>query len=180
MNIAEKPIAAIIGRLTSTGDGIHMIAQRLQEGLPDRHPHAPRGAAGLCGQRHDAGDDAERPLAGAAGPRGLGACAVGTCDRRARRYRDADALFRTRLAAARSAQPQPRRRIRGPGIAAAAPDDSRPVRRSRRPGTNRAAAAAGDDGIGPGGGFRDLHPAAARAALPARRRHRAGGPDRRP
>ena len=26
MNIAEKPIAAIIGRLTSTGDGIHMIA----------------------------------------------------------------------------------------------------------------------------------------------------------
>ena len=32
MNIAEKPIAAIIGRLTSTGDGIHMIANTYRKG----------------------------------------------------------------------------------------------------------------------------------------------------
>ena len=32
MNIAEKPIAAIIGRLTSTGDGIHMIANSYRKG----------------------------------------------------------------------------------------------------------------------------------------------------
>jgi AraC-like DNA-binding protein/quercetin dioxygenase-like cupin family protein len=32
MNIAEKPIAAIIGRLTSTGDGIHMIANGYRKG----------------------------------------------------------------------------------------------------------------------------------------------------
>src|SRR5258705_3696065 len=33
MNIAEKPIAAIIGRLTSTGDGIHMIANHYRKGV---------------------------------------------------------------------------------------------------------------------------------------------------
>ena len=33
MNIAEKPIAAIIGRLTSTGDGIHMIANTYKKGV---------------------------------------------------------------------------------------------------------------------------------------------------
>ena len=32
MNIVEKPIAAIIGRLTSTGDGIHMIANGYRKG----------------------------------------------------------------------------------------------------------------------------------------------------
>jgi quercetin dioxygenase-like cupin family protein len=32
MNIVEKPIAAIIGRLTSTGDGIHMIANSYRKG----------------------------------------------------------------------------------------------------------------------------------------------------
>ena len=32
VNIAEKPIAAIIGRLTSTGDGIHMIANGYRKG----------------------------------------------------------------------------------------------------------------------------------------------------
>jgi AraC-like DNA-binding protein/quercetin dioxygenase-like cupin family protein len=32
MNIAERPIAAIIGRLTSTGDGIHMIANGYRKG----------------------------------------------------------------------------------------------------------------------------------------------------
>ena len=40
MNIAEKPIAAIIGRLTSTGDGIHMIANTYQKGIRlDTHMH---------------------------------------------------------------------------------------------------------------------------------------------
>src|SRR4029077_1357946 len=40
MNIAEKPIAAIIGRLTSTGDGIHMIANSYQKGHRiDTHTH---------------------------------------------------------------------------------------------------------------------------------------------
>src|SRR3954451_19003982 len=40
MNIAEKPIAAIIGRLTSTGDGIHMIANSYQKGWRiDTHMH---------------------------------------------------------------------------------------------------------------------------------------------
>src|SRR5882762_6091917 len=33
MNIAEKPIAAIIGRLTSTGDGVHMIANNYRKGV---------------------------------------------------------------------------------------------------------------------------------------------------
>src|ERR1041384_1431994 len=41
MNIAEKPIAAIIGRLTSTGDGIHMIAKTYRKGARiERHMHA--------------------------------------------------------------------------------------------------------------------------------------------
>src|SRR6266581_9136164 len=40
MNIAEKPIAAIIGRLTSTGDGIHMIANSYRKGFRiDTHMH---------------------------------------------------------------------------------------------------------------------------------------------
>ena len=40
MNIAEKPIAAIIGRLTSTGDGIHMIANNYKKGMRlDTHMH---------------------------------------------------------------------------------------------------------------------------------------------
>ena len=40
MNIAEKPIAAIIGRLTSTGDGIHMIANGYRKGVRlDTHMH---------------------------------------------------------------------------------------------------------------------------------------------
>jgi len=40
MNIAEKPIAAIIGRLTSTGDGIHMIANGYKKGFRiDTHMH---------------------------------------------------------------------------------------------------------------------------------------------
>jgi AraC-like DNA-binding protein/quercetin dioxygenase-like cupin family protein len=33
MNIAEKPISAIIGRLTSTGDGVHMIANSYRKGV---------------------------------------------------------------------------------------------------------------------------------------------------
>src|SRR3954462_14596313 len=43
MNIAEKPIAAIIGRLTSTGDGIHMIANSYQKGVR-LHTHMHREA----------------------------------------------------------------------------------------------------------------------------------------
>jgi AraC-like DNA-binding protein/quercetin dioxygenase-like cupin family protein len=40
MNIAEKPIAAIIGRLTSTGDGVHMIANNYKKGVRlDTHMH---------------------------------------------------------------------------------------------------------------------------------------------
>src|SRR6476619_8241545 len=40
MNIAERPIAAIIGRLTSTGDGIHLIANSYKKGLRiDTHMH---------------------------------------------------------------------------------------------------------------------------------------------
>src|SRR3954451_2653201 len=40
MNIAEKPIAAIIGRLTSTGDGIHMVANGYKKGMRlDTHMH---------------------------------------------------------------------------------------------------------------------------------------------
>jgi AraC-like DNA-binding protein len=40
MNIAEKPIAAILGRRISTGDGIHMIANRYGKGVRlDTHLH---------------------------------------------------------------------------------------------------------------------------------------------
>jgi quercetin dioxygenase-like cupin family protein len=40
INIAEKPIAAIIGRLTSTGDGVHMIANNYKKGVRlDTHMH---------------------------------------------------------------------------------------------------------------------------------------------
>src|SRR6478735_8175753 len=43
MNIVEKPIAAIIGRLTSTGDGIHMIANGYKKGFR-LHTHMHREA----------------------------------------------------------------------------------------------------------------------------------------
>jgi AraC-like DNA-binding protein/quercetin dioxygenase-like cupin family protein len=43
MNIAEKPIAAIVGRLTSTGDGIHMIANSYAKGVR-LHTHMHREA----------------------------------------------------------------------------------------------------------------------------------------
>ncbi len=43
MNIAEKPITAIIGRLTSTGDGIHMIANSYKTGFRI-HTHMHREA----------------------------------------------------------------------------------------------------------------------------------------
>ena len=43
MNIVEKPIAAIIGRLTSTGDGIHMIANSYKKGFRI-HTHMHREA----------------------------------------------------------------------------------------------------------------------------------------
>src|SRR6195256_1533541 len=40
MNIAEKPIAAILGRRISTGDGIHMIANSYKKGVRlDTHMH---------------------------------------------------------------------------------------------------------------------------------------------
>ena len=40
MNVAEKPITAIIGRRVSTGDGIHMIANTYQKGIRlDTHMH---------------------------------------------------------------------------------------------------------------------------------------------
>jgi AraC-like DNA-binding protein/mannose-6-phosphate isomerase-like protein (cupin superfamily) len=40
MNIAEKPIAAIIGRHISTGDGIHMVANSYRKGVRlDTHMH---------------------------------------------------------------------------------------------------------------------------------------------
>jgi quercetin dioxygenase-like cupin family protein len=40
MNIAEKPIAAILGRRISTGDGIHMIANTYAKGVRlDTHMH---------------------------------------------------------------------------------------------------------------------------------------------
>src|SRR3954454_7849752 len=40
MNIAEKPIAAILGRRISTGDGIHMIANTYAKGVRlDTHLH---------------------------------------------------------------------------------------------------------------------------------------------
>src|ERR1700760_1453779 len=40
MNIAEKPIAVIQGRRTSTGDGIHMIANHYRKGTRlDPHMH---------------------------------------------------------------------------------------------------------------------------------------------
>jgi AraC-like DNA-binding protein len=40
MNVAEKPISAIIGRRISTGDGIHMIANRYRKGVRlDTHLH---------------------------------------------------------------------------------------------------------------------------------------------
>src|ERR1700761_132086 len=40
MNIAEKPIAMIQGRRTSTGDGIHMVANHYKKGTRlDTHMH---------------------------------------------------------------------------------------------------------------------------------------------
>ena len=43
MNIAEKPIAAIIGRLSSTGDGVHLIANSYEKGVR-LHTHMHREA----------------------------------------------------------------------------------------------------------------------------------------
>src|SRR3954466_15883234 len=40
MNIAEKPIAAIIGRRISTGDGVHLVANSYRKGVRlDTHMH---------------------------------------------------------------------------------------------------------------------------------------------
>ena len=40
MSVAEKPISAIIGRRISTGDGIHMVANRYRKGVRlDTHLH---------------------------------------------------------------------------------------------------------------------------------------------
>ena len=40
MNIAEKPIAAIVGRRISTGDGVHLIANNYKKGVRlDTHMH---------------------------------------------------------------------------------------------------------------------------------------------
>jgi AraC-like DNA-binding protein len=40
MNIAEKPIAAIIGRRISTGDGVHLVANSYRKGVRlDAHMH---------------------------------------------------------------------------------------------------------------------------------------------
>jgi quercetin dioxygenase-like cupin family protein len=40
MTIAEKPISAILGRRISTGDGVHMIANRYRKGVRlDTHLH---------------------------------------------------------------------------------------------------------------------------------------------
>ena len=51
MNIAEKPIAAIIGRLSSTGDGIHMIANGYKKGFRiGTHMHREIGRAS-CRER---------------------------------------------------------------------------------------------------------------------------------
>src|SRR5215208_1244504 len=36
---------------------------QLPQGYPARHPHASRGATGLCGPGYHAGDHAKRPLA---------------------------------------------------------------------------------------------------------------------
>src|SRR3954451_15088469 len=76
---------------------------RLPQGHADRSPSAPRGAADLCCQGHHAGDDARGTLAGAAGPRGVGAGWAPARHRSARRHRDAHAVFRPRLAEARAA-----------------------------------------------------------------------------
>jgi AraC-like DNA-binding protein len=40
MNIAEKPIAAVIGRRISTGDGVHLVANHYRKGVRlDTHMH---------------------------------------------------------------------------------------------------------------------------------------------
>src|SRR6204780_3558709 len=40
MNIAEKPIAAIQGRRTSTGEGVHLVARHYKKGVRlDTHMH---------------------------------------------------------------------------------------------------------------------------------------------
>ncbi|WP_249158139.1 AraC family transcriptional regulator [Bradyrhizobium jicamae] len=40
MNVVEKPIPSIIGRLTSTGDGVHMVANNYRKGVRlDTHMH---------------------------------------------------------------------------------------------------------------------------------------------
>jgi len=40
MNVVEKPIPSIIGRLTSTGDGVHMVANNYKKGVRlDTHMH---------------------------------------------------------------------------------------------------------------------------------------------
>ena len=104
----------------------------VQERCPARHAYASRGAAGVRDKRHHAGHHAQRTLAGAAGPRGLGAGAAGAFHRRARRHRNANAVFRSRLARTAPRQPQPEGRIRGAGVAAAARGDPCAVRWPRR------------------------------------------------
>ncbi len=98
MSIAETPIAAIRGQPALDRRRRPSGRAPLQEGRAARHPHAPRGATGLCRPRHDAGDDPEGALAGAAGSRGVGAGPARACHRRARRHRHAHAVFRSGMA----------------------------------------------------------------------------------
>ena len=96
MNIAEKPIAAIIGRRTSTGDGIHMIANSYRKGVRlDTHMHREAqlvyAAKGTMQVTTPKGRWLVPPDRAVWVPAQLG-----TCDRRAGRYRDADAVFRSR------------------------------------------------------------------------------------
>src|SRR5712664_129962 len=96
MSIAEMPTAAIRASHRTTGDGVHLVARRYRKGVRlDTHMH--REAQLVCRQGHDAGHHAEGTLAGAARPRGVGAAAARTFHRRARGYRDADAVFRSGL-----------------------------------------------------------------------------------
>ena len=88
MTIAETPIEAIMGgNHRTTGDGVHLVARNYRKGTRlDTHMHREAQLV-YAATRHHAGDDAQGPLAGAAGPGGLGPCAARTFDRRARRCR---------------------------------------------------------------------------------------------
>ena len=173
MNILEKPIAAIEGRHRTTGDGVHMVARHARKGTRlDPHMHQESqlvyAATGTMQVTTPKGRWLVPPDRAVWVPARLGHAIDVLADIEMRTlYFDLAWLKREghskKLAKEFVVRVSP---LLHQTILALFDDRN-------DPGAHRAAGASGDAGTGARRGFRDLHPGAAGAALPPRRRHRA-------